>query len=93
MAKSYYFIFGEEAADIIARAGVTYFLENMEDIPHGIYHFKDGDSPFKLLDSYTGWNDFYAITESDWGQYHGELTKKASQETEQPINGEDNFII
>lgn len=93
MAKSYYFIFGEEAADIIARAGVTYFLENMEDIPHGIYHFKDGDSPFKLLDSYTGWDDFYAITESDWEQYHGELTKKASQETEQPINGEDNFII
>lgn len=93
MAKSYYFIFGEEAADIIARVGVTYFLENMEDIPHGIYHFKDGDSPFKLLDSYTGWDDFYAITESDWEQYHGELTKKASQETEQPINGEDNFII
>lgn len=93
MAKSYYFIFGEEAADIIARAGFNYFLDNIDDIPHGIYHFKEGESPFKLLDSYTGWNDFYIITESEWEQYHGESTKKASQETEQPINGEDNFII
>jgi hypothetical protein len=93
VAKSYYFIFGEEASDIIARAGFSYFLENMEDIPHGIYHFKDGDSPFKLLDSYTGWNDFFIITESEWEQYHEELNSKASQETEQPINREDNFII
>lgn len=93
MAKSYYFIFGKEASDIIARAGFSYFLKNMEDIPHGIYHFKDGDFPFKLLNSYTGWDDFYIITESEWEQYHKKLNSKASQETEQPINGEDNFII
>lgn len=61
--KTTYFIFGEQAADIIGGGGS---LKDAVRAGCETFKFTDGDDPVNLLAAYTGWNDFYTCTEEEF---------------------------
>lgn len=70
--KTTYFLFGGEAAAIMNSTG------NIHDAVRAgcdIFAFKTGDDSVTLLEAYSGWNDFYILTENEYNEIN-ELIKE-----------------
>jgi hypothetical protein len=63
--KTHYFLFGGEASAIM---GSTGNIHDAVRVGCNTFVFKDGQDPTDLLAAYTGWNDFWVLTEEEYNQ-------------------------
>ena len=70
--KTTYFLFGGEASAIMDYSG------NIHDAVRAgcdTFKFTDGDDPVNLIAAYSGWDDFWVLTEDEYNQIN-ELIKE-----------------
>lgn len=63
--KTVYFLFGEEASEMLADEGIDTFIEDLEDgtdISFTLYAFTPETNPAEFLHSFKGWGDYCALS-------------------------------
>lgn len=63
--KTHYFLFGDEASAIM---GSTGNINDAVRVGCSTYKYIEGDYPVDLLAVYSGWHDFYVLTEEQYNQ-------------------------